>query len=544
MVLMLMLIHLRLLGGNTMNKVGYFSLILHAHLPFIKHPERSDCLEERWLYEAIIESYIPLLKMLNRLSDSGVDYRIAVSLSPPLLEMLSDGLLLERFKNHLERLIILAEKEVKRNAGNEHLSLLSNMYLQFFQETDRAFKDDFQQDLVLPWSRLQKAGNVELLTSAATHGYLPLLLDDTALDAQIEVGLETFRRHFGYYPKGFWLPECAYAKKVEKPLLERGIRYTILETHGLTFASPRPKYGYHAPIKTSQGLIVFGRDPECSRQVWSADEGYPGDGRYREFHRDIGYDLEVEYLGDALPSGVRVPTGIKYHRVTHRKTPYKELYDPISAREAALTHAANFCFWRNKEAEYWSKTLKRKPIMVAPFDAELFGHWWFEGPLFLENVLRIMGSPNSPIKPISPTDYLKDSPQIQISQPTPSSWGQNGYNEVWLDGSNNWVYRHLHACQELMRKAANDQDATGMKRRALNQAARELLLAQASDWTFIMKAGHVSEYARRRLVKHLGRFMALLRQAQEDRVDPSYISAIELQDSVFPDLDYALFADK
>ena len=158
----------------------------------------------------------------------------------------------------------------------------------------------------------------------------------------------------------------------------------------MLFSTPRPRFGYHAPVVTPHGLLAFARDPDCSKQVWSADEGYPGDPWYREYYRDIGYDLPLEYLGKALPGNTRVPLGIKYHRVTDRKSNYKDFYRPDIAKARAWEHAGNFMFWRNKEAEFWKDLYGRRPLMVAPYDAELFGHWWYEGPLFLENLLRRM----------------------------------------------------------------------------------------------------------------------------------------------------------
>ncbi len=523
---------------------GFLSIVLHAHLPFVKHPEMEDCLEQRWLFQAITETYIPVLKSLFTLSEEDIPFRITVSLSPPLLDMLNDSLLQQRYKKYLENLIELAEKETVRVKGDISLEPLARMYLNKFRETYYDYTDRFGYNLIQPWASLQSAGHAELCTSAGTHAYLPLLLTKEAIKAQVKTGLDTFRRHFGHTPTGFWLPECAYTPDTEPAMKEEGIKYFILETHGVLFAIPRPRFGFHAPVVTPKGLMAFARDPDCSKQVWSADEGYPGDPWYREFYRDIGYDLPTDYLDKALPGNTRVPVGIKYHRVTDRKSNHKEIYRPDIARHKAWEHAGNFMFWRNKEAEFWGEIYGRKPVMVAPYDAELFGHWWYEGPLWLENLLRRMATEKQHVKAITLSQYPEYYPVNQIAQPSVSGWGYQGYHEVWLEESNHWIYRHLHHCEEAMARLSNSfKDASGLAKKALNQAARELMLAQASDWPFIMKSGTVHQYATNRLVIHTGRFLRLVREIKAGAIDPLFLSYLEQSDSIFPDIDFRDFTE-
>ncbi|MGB4655971.1 MAG: 1,4-alpha-glucan branching protein domain-containing protein [Bacillota bacterium] len=521
---------------------GFLSVVLHAHLPFVRHVDTPDCLEQRWLFQAITETYIPLLNTMFRLAEDGLSGRVTVSLSPPLLEMLDDTLLQKRYIGHLENLIELAEKETVRLKGDITLEPLARMYLSKFRQAYIDYVDRFKCNLIQPWAALESAGYVELCTSAATHAYLPLMLTKGSIKAQIITGLNTFRRHFGHTPKGFWLPECAYTPDVEPVLKHEGVQYFILETHGVLFSTPRPRFGYHAPVVTPHGLLAFARDPDCSKQVWSADEGYPGDPWYREYYRDIGYDLPLEYLGKALPGNTRVPLGIKYHRVTDRKSNYKDFYRPDIAKARAWEHAGNFMFWRNKEAEFWKDLYGRRPLMVAPYDAELFGHWWYEGPLFLENLLRRMAQERQHVRPITLCQYREYYPVNQPAEPSVSGWGYKGYHQVWLERSNHWIYRHLHACEMLMSRLAEKfKSATGLMERALNQAARELMLAQASDWPFIMNSGTVYQYAVNRFVTHVGRFLKLARQLEAGTVDPGFLRHLERTDTIFPDMDFRDF---
>lgn len=522
---------------------GFVAIVLHAHLPYVKHPDTSDFLEGNWLNEAITETYIPLLDVFNGLVEDGVEFRITMSLSPPLMEMLSDPLLQQRYVDYISRLIDLCEKEVQRTAPDRQVHPLALMYRDKAYHAREVFEHRYNRNLLNGFKRLQDSGAVELITSAATHGFLPLM-DGIAqsVEAQIAVGVNHFKSHFGSSPSGFWLPECGFYPGVDSALSRYGIRYTFTDTHGVLFASPRPKYGVYAPVYCESGMAVFGRDPESSKQVWSADEGYPGDFDYRDFYRDIGFDLDYDYISPYLHNGIRGQTGIKYHRITGR-TDEKAVYNREAALTKATLHSGNFMFNRERQIEFLASLLDRQPIVVAPYDAELFGHWWFEGPEWLDSLIRKSAYEQSVYRLVTPSDYLATYSHSQVSTPTMSSWGFKGYCEVWLNEANDWIYRHLHrASRQMIELACRYPKAEGLLRRALNQAARELLLAQSSDWAFIMKTGTMVDYAVRRTRNHVGRFAELFDQITQNRIDPDYLSHLEWKDSIFPEIDYSVYA--
>ena len=524
-----------------MNK-GYLAIILHAHLPYIRHPEYEDSLEENWLYEAITETYIPLLLVLDKLIDEDVDFRLTFSLTPTLASMLTDPFLQLRYEKRLERLIELSEKEMKRTQSQPEINVLACMYHERFVHVAHAFRHRYHRNLVEAFRRLQTSGKIELIASAATHGYLPLLSPDpAAVRAQIRVGVEHYQRLFGQRPKGFWLPECGYYPGVDGLLREQGVRYTILETHGITRADPRPRYGVYAPVYCPSGLAVLGRDPESSKQVWSSTAGYPGDYDYREFYRDIAYDLDLEYLRPYIHcDGIRIDTGIKYYRITG-KGEDKEVYVPEWAEKKAAIHAGNFMFNRERQVEYLASVMDRRPVVVAPYDAELFGHWWFEGPFWLNDLIRKIATEQGTIRLITLSEYLEEYPVNQVSQPCMSSWGFKGFNEVWLNGNNDWIYPHLHqAANKIGLLARNNRRARGLTLRALNQAARELLLAQGSDWAFMM-SGAMAEYATKRTKTHLLRLHRLFTGIDTRRIDETWLSEVESMDNIFPEIDYHSF---
>lgn len=524
---------------------GYLSLVLHAHLPYVRHPEHEYFLEERWFYEAVTETYIPLLQVFERLERDGVPFRLTVSLSPPLVSMFADPLLQDRYTKHLERLIELSNREVERTRDTPfHETAL--MYQRNFDQVRRTWHNTYGRNLVRGFKRFQDAGRLEITTCAATHGFLPLLMiNPEAVRAQVAVAVDLHRRHFGVVPRGIWLPECAYAPGIDQILKEYGIKFFFTDTHGVLYASHRPRYGVFAPIYCPSGVAAFGRDTESSRQVWSAKEGYPGDFNYREFYRDIGFDLDYDYIRPYIhPDGIRLHTGIKYFRITGTGD-CKEPYVPDRAREKAAVHAANFMFNRQLQVDYLNQLMDRPPIIVAPYDAELFGHWWFEGPQWLEFLIRKMHYDQDTVELITPGDYLERFRCNQVAVPCASSWGNKGYNEVWLCRANDWIYRHLHLAAGRMTGLADDYPfAAGLLRRALNQAARELLLAQSSDWAFIMSTGTMVDYAVRRTKRHLLNFLGLERQIREHRLEESWLSRLEETSNIFPELDYSCYRSR
>jgi 1,4-alpha-glucan branching enzyme len=283
---------------------------------------------------------------------------------------------------------------------------------------------------------------------------------------------------------------------------------------------------------------------ESSRQVWSAKEGYPGDYYYRDFYRDIGFELDFDYLRPYLHGGVtRTHTGIKYYRITGPDGD-KQPYDRDAAINKVDLHAGNFMFNRGQQIEFLRDYLGRPPVVVAPYDAELFGHWWFEGPQWLELLMRKSAYDQSVYRLTTPSEYLGLHPECQVATPSLSSWGWKGYNEVWLEGSNDWLYRHLHWTAERMVDLANHGDGGDpVKARALKQAAREVLLAQGSDWAFIMKTGTAVPYAVKRTKEHVLRFKKLYEDITAGSIDIAWLSDVENKDNVFPELDYRIFAD-
>jgi 1,4-alpha-glucan branching enzyme len=522
---------------------GYLALVLHAHLPFVRHPEHDRFLEENWLFEAITETYIPLIQVMDGWLRDSMQTRLTITLTPTLCSMLLDPLLQDRYQRHLDSLIELAEKETHRTHWDPATQPLAQMYLRRFRGTrDTWFA--YGRNIVGAFRKFQEQGRIEIITCAATHALLPLLASHPqSIRAQILVARDHYRSCFGCDPRGIWLPECAYVDGVENVLQEANIRWFVIDTHGILHARPRPRYGVFAPLFTPNGIAAFGRDLDSARQVWSKHEGYPGDVNYRDFYRDVGFDLDFDYVKAYLPDpALRGFTGLKYHRITG-DSPEKQLYDRDRALQTAAIHAGHFLDARVSQVRHLAGIMDRPPLVVSPYDAELFGHWWYEGPEFLDYFVRKIIYDQQTIQLTTPGHYLHQHPTQQVARPSASSWGSEGYWNVWLNETNEWIYPHLHIAQERMTLLARKfPQAAGLQLRALNQAGRELLLAQSSDWPFILRTGTSPDYARRRVKDHILRFIALHEQLTTTSLDEAWITRIESMDNIFPEINYRYWA--
>jgi 1,4-alpha-glucan branching enzyme len=513
--------------------LGDLALVLHAHLPYVRSSEPGS-LEEDWYFQALQECYLPLLAVLEAAaSDRRQHARLTLGLSPTLLSLLADRQLNARFLPWLvQRQELLAQAPASHSAAADHLG-------QQLRQVEEQWLS-YEGQLVPRFRQLQQQGVVELITCGATHGYLPLLRDvPESVRAQLVNAVREHQRLLGERPLGIWLPECAYYEGLDQQLVRAGLRFSVLDGHGLLHAMPRPRYGVFAPICSPAGVAFFGRDGNATLPVWSAREGYPGDGAYREFHRDMGWDLPEQELQDlGIPS--RRPLGLKLHRVTSQGCPLdqKQPYDPAAAAAQVQHHAAAYLQGRAAELQQLAGSMEQPPLLVAPFDAELFGHWWFEGPQFLAALFQ--QASEARVRLVTLREMLQRPQSVQVCRPSPSSWGQGGYHDYWLNDSNAWVIPEWQRAGRAMVRRVNRGVASPQQRDLLSQAGRELLLAQSSDWSFILRAGTTTELARERIHRHLDRFWRLLDAIDSGTELPQdWLEAVQREDGLFPQLNAA-----
>jgi len=511
---------------------GYLAIHLHAHLPFIRHPEHAQFLEERWFFDAIVDTYVPLIIRFEQLHREGVPFRLSMTLSPTLLAMFADRLLQERFQEHLDRQVELCEKELSRTEGDPQFRPIVEMYQRRLYAVQEQFVR-FGRNLASAFRMLSDLGHLEITTCAVTHGFLPhMQLVPGAVARQLSMAVEAHQRYLERPPDGIWLPECAYYPGLEEPLLKNGLLYCFVDSHALYLGKPRALRAAHSHVYLPNGVAVFARDIDSSKQVWSAKEGYPGDAVYRDFYRDIGFDLPLSYVAPYVHDrDTPILTGFKYYRITG-DTDNKEPYNEQLALDTAREHAWHFIWCREQQVCWLRQHLDREPIIVAPYDAELFGHWWFEGPDFLYFLFKAAAE-NPVIEAIAAKDYLLRYPSAQVVVPNASSWGDGGYNRVWINGSNEWIYPHLNAAGRLAATAVEPgRDGLPWGTHAWKQMQRELVLAQASDWAFILTTGTSPGYATMRTVEHLRGFGSLQRALQSGQ-EPKMLAELESRDCAF-----------
>ncbi len=524
--------------------LGAFVMILHGHIPYVlghgTWPHGANM-----LYEAAAETYIPLLWCIEELAAEGISANITISLSPITIEQLSDERFRQWFQTYLGEKSHRAHLDSQEFAqhGDDHLSYLAEQWKERYRALLEAFVEGYDRDLVAAFRRLQDAGHIEIMTCGATHGYFPLLHEDASIKAQIKQAVRTYERHFERRPRGIWLPECAYRpraewapppiigypetprlrKGIEEFLGENGFDYFVVDTHMLGGGHPLPvnvsredtlgkawshirhvreASRYDGPNTPYRPYFVGGRfedhppvavlvrDPETSQQVWSGWHGYPGDYNYLEFHKK------------------HQPGDLRYWRVTDDRNDLaaKAPYEPQWADERLHQHAGHF-LWLVRDKLRRAQPEGEMPVVCAPFDAELFGHWWHEGPRWMTKALRWMNL-DPDIAVMKASDYLGNhSPDRAVTLPE-GSWGAGGGHHVWMNEETAWTWHLIYDTEKDYRALVGEHGRSADKtvQRLLKQAARELMLMQASDWQFLITTWSAHDYGCQRLRFHFDDF--------------------------------------
>jgi 1,4-alpha-glucan branching enzyme len=559
-----------------------FALVLHTHLPFVlnhgRWPHGSD-----WLNEAAVECYLPLLEASRRLVADGISPRWTINISPVLAEQLASA----AFHKEIEFFLTTRLRYVEdnrgyfRRTGQDALVALTHYWEEYFQRMWGLLRG-MGGDLLGAFAELGAAGHLEIITCAATHGYLPLLSRDESVHLQLRAAIESHTRHFGRRPRGIWLPECAYRPRyewappvgairgkrgarpgIEELLAQYGIEFFIVDTHLVRGGDPLAAYRdffpalaalprerpamrtvqparattpYRAYRVASRGgtgsAVAFVRDPRTTLQVWSRDHGYPGEPQYLEFHKK------------------HFPGGVRYWRVTGAGVDLgdKQLYQPAVAAERVESHADHFVHLvRATLADAAQQAGGTPAVVVSPYDAELFGHWWFEGPAWLEAVARRLAA--NGMRAATLAEVLDRGAPAEATTLQEGSWGEGGDHRVWLNRETEWTWDRVYDAEQALAgrlRRARAADASPLLQRIVKQACREALLLQASDWQFLITTQSARDYAERRFAEHYAEFKRLvewadkLAQAGELGADEEEaLRQLEREDFVFPDLDPA-----
>ena len=521
---------------------GYWALVLHQHLPFVHHPEYDVSLEEQWFFEAVTSVYTQLLSLFWRLERDKCDFRVTLSLTPSLMSMMQTPLLRKRAARHIDECIKLATRERDNSRGKPWIDAVEHALHRFWMAKE--VFESYGGNLLQGYRDFQDMGKIEIIACPATHMILPLFKHlPGAVRAELKTAVRQYESVFGRRPRGLWLPENAFTPGIDQFLADEGIAWALINTHGILEGDTRSFYGTDAPIIAPSGVAFFGIDEETRASVWSREGGYPGHVNYKEWYRDLGYEADWSYLPDYFKTAdVRRNTGLKYYRITRKGGALheKDYYHPSWAEGTAHEQAGQFVYHRGSKATHALAATGRKSMVVSAYDAELFGHWWEEGPFWLESVFRKLLYDQREVRPVTPSEYLAEHPGHQQLMPGASSWGKKDYFQTWVDGRpyqpNTWVYRHMfRLSQKMSDLAGRCRDAADpLLVRALNQAGRELLLAIASDWGFLIETGQAVRYSELRITSHAGRARELMRQAETGRIDEKWLATLETADCPFP----------
>lgn len=566
---------------NSKSK-GKFTFVLHSHLPYVlSHGRWPHGMV--WLSEAASETYVPLWRVFRKLQQQGQKAAVTIGITPVLAEQLADESFKFEFLDYLEMKQAAAINDIEdfKARGEKEMLKTAEFWLQFFRDVEADFRGPLDQNILEGFRKLQDDGVIEIITCAATHGYLPLLGTDESVEAQIRVGVETYRKHFKRDPKGIWLPECAYRPAyhwkspvdpddegfdrngVDYYLKKYGIRYFIVDTHLLKGGkalgvyltrfeglrqlweqaekgmkervrdeevekSPYRIYWVDGTVGDGDPVAILTRDPKTSLQVWSGEWGYPGDGAYLDFHKK------------------HFPGGHRYWRVTRAKADLgeKEIYELDEIEGRLEENSSHFASLVHDLLQENTSIPDNDRMIMSPFDTELFGHWWFEGPGFLEKTLDKINE-NPEITPVHGSELVESSTEAPVVSLPEGSWGEGGFHYIWLNQETEWTWPLIHDAEKKMRAAAREYgDHTGLVREILTQMGRELLLLESSDWQFLISTIAAKDYAELRTREHAHDFGFLhtllektVRGEPMNEEESARYKAICERDTLFADLD-------
>ncbi len=562
--------------------IGSFIFVLHSHVPYVRKSGKWPHGEEM-LYEIIAETYVPLLNAFDALYKDGIPPRVSLGLTPILLEQLNDPYMQREFVKYIKIRLKSAREEYEtfKKTTPEALNVCE-FYINWYSQILNDYEHKYDHDLINAFKFFQDKGHLDILTSAATHGYLPLLSRDSTIWGQLRTGIKQYKRYFGREPSGIWLPECGYRPLspenragIETFLDEMNLKYFFTDSHVIESAvhangeekivpaySPQPSWmmytnafvlttstpkrntkkksppvpakpaeitTFHPYYVEDSNVFVFGRDNVTGMQVWSAQWGYPGDFAYREFHKKSKQ------------------TGIQYWKISNKREgmKFKEYYVPQEAFPRAEEHATHFAELVEGHLLNYCTQNNKKGVVVSSYDTELFGHWWFEGVHWIESVIRNFAKKQT-VELTSAREYVEAHPQTVALRLPESSWGNGGQHATWLNNETSpmWVdiYKSEQRFESLVQANPN---ARGMKKKLLNQAARELLLLQSSDWPFLITTVQARDYAEKRFKEHVDRFNILCDSIEEKNsthVADQTIEEIFDVDNIFKEIDYTDFA--
>ncbi|MFX1356523.1 MAG: 1,4-alpha-glucan branching protein domain-containing protein [Promethearchaeota archaeon] len=565
--------------------LGSFVLVLHSHLPWVLNhgiwPHGMS-----WVNEAAAETYIPLLQELYKLVDEGYHPKLTMGLTPVLCEMLRNRIFVDGFLGYLDEKVSAALQDYDdftKNKYEEGRIKLSKWWEEYYERIREDYIHKFNRDIIGAFKKLQDNGLLDIITCGATHGYNPLLSKDTSINAQFKIAVDNYKYHFGREPSGVWLPECAYRPGyrwknpitgeesnrpgVEYFLAKNGLKYFFIDTALLLGGKSQGVYAARFPLlkelwkqfasqykeiptsfeksqyeaylvstdpSTPNPVGFFTRDEKTGIVVWSGEHGYPGCAEYLEFHKK------------------HWPGGMRYWKVSGAKVDLGEkmLYWPDDVPGKLDENASHYVNLVKDILRSHKGDTGNPGVVVAPYDCELFGHWWFEGNWWLARILRWLED-DPEVELTNSREYIEKNPPNKVVQIIEGSWGQGSSHWVWLNEWTTWTWEKIYECEarseEIMTKHKNSKDENLIK--ILKQMARELLLLESSDWQFLITTWSARDYAENRIALHYENFNRLYKMAETYASGKNvaegewhFLGMLEENDAIFREIDLEPFS--
>ncbi|MDT8447005.1 MAG: 1,4-alpha-glucan branching protein domain-containing protein [bacterium] len=531
--------------GHDSNNVSKVMLHLHMHSPnlFRVEPFRDSYLRDlpwpirtqdgaevhnppgEWALRNCADAWLPLLMVFKKLADEGVDYQVSLDITPPVAYMISHP----RFKDYMSRFLLRLQSHcraqialMKSRLENPAYIWAAQKYLDQLKSLDFFYNHGIHKDMIGAFRSLELSGFLELSTCTATHG-MPACLETMpdSLDAQIALAARAHHRIFGDRPKGIWLAENSCFPGVDKWLEKEGLHYYFVEAESVLGASARPSSEEFNPLLSpSSNVVAFGRSRMGRVQVWDAEIGYAGHPDFREYHhRHWGLPLK---------------------RITSKTSSEKAPYDPDQAHQVAREMAQDFyrkLCGKADQLRHWP--MPAQPLITCTYDAELFGHHWSEGPVFLEELLREFHRNSDHIGLTTPSHYLVGHPQLPEATPNPSTWGHEACHIRWTDAKVAWTQRELQRGDSIQRhylgKAVRGE-LSEFHQRCVEQMGAELMRAESSDLTFVIISGDFEEDMMREIQKYLDYFYKLKYLIDNLETDEEFLAFRVYENDMFPEV--------
>lgn len=521
-------------------------LVLKTSSEYVKHTgdnETKYMPQLNRFFEAMNNTYLPLLDMFERLEAEDVPFKVGLVISPVVCTLLDDAEVQEQYVRWIDSRIEVGRKELEKASYSS--GVIDNVRRCLSQnQKAKEIYDRYKGKINRKLLEFHKKGVVELIATCGTDAFLPHYNDiPEVVNAQVETGFFAYKAFFGEVPDGFWLPELGYYPGIENFVRQYGFNYTVLDARSFLFSENLPENGIFSPARFDNSLVAFARDNKSQELLFDEEEGYVFNPAYLEVKKDIGFEMTqnelLPYVGKEFS---RYSLGYKYwSRDESGSVPY----DVEKARAAVKEDAADFLQKKGETLETAASLLpdEKNVSLVVALDLDSLRNEWAEGLLWIEELFRNVSSYGFSFE--LARNLIDKQYSLQRIHPFYGSASPLGYGEEFLSSKNSWMMRYVRkACERMVDLSNRFPDDTGLKARLLNLAAKELMMAQSSGWAKMLENDDYPEYAEMRFKQSINDFTAVFDALGSKTVSTEWLTKLENAHQIFPWMNYKIFCKK